>query len=296
MNILLGGADGYNWSQLRGWVLTSKCFSGRRVLLTYRMDDVTKKKCLDHGVEIVEVNHDIYGQPINHDARVSAGAARTVSHEMRYFHAWQFLEEQDDIEYVVLTDTRDVIFQKEPIEFIHWSSIGLWTRDNLEHKYILAPQEGILYKDEPWNADNLYRAYGGYVWEIMKDKPTYNCGTVAGRMPYFKNLMLEMWSMTTGKLAYPADQCSFGVLVEMTHSADILKFPHDDGWCCQCGVTADPTKIDAFRPHLITKEPMMDGDGYVCTSKGEKFCLVHQYERNPAWLGIINRRLNGYDI
>jgi hypothetical protein len=276
-NILLGAADGYNWSQLKSWILSSKAVSGKRVLLVYRMDEVTKNKCLEHGVELVEVGHDIYGQPLNHDARVGVGAARTVSHEIRYFHAWQYLKEQQNAHLVVLTDTRDVIFQKDPFEFIK----GLRT--------LLAPQEGILYKDEPWNANNMYTGYGGYVWEYMKEKPVYNCGTIAGRMPFFADFVHTLWSMTTGKHTYPADQCSFGLLVETTLKELTRRCEHDEGWCCQCGTTADPHKPE-LQSKLITPLPAMKMDGLVHTSDGKVFCMVHQYERNPEWLKIIDEK------
>lgn len=285
MDILIGAADTYNWSQLKNWMLSSKVFSGKRVLLVYRMDDATKKKCLEHGVELVEVNHDIYGQPINHDARISVGAARTVSHEIRYFHIWQYLKEQKDIRYVVLTDTRDVIFQQDPIEFLTWRALGVIKEQ------LLAPQEGILYKDEPWNANNLYQGYGGYVWEYMKDKPVYNCGTIAGKMPFFADVVFTLWSMTTGKYTYPADQCSFGILAENILREQTYRCKHEAGWCCQVGTTADPHKPE-LQSKLITPKPFMRDDGFIYTTNGviKKYYLVHQYERNPEWLKVIEER------
>jgi len=287
MNVLIGGADGYDWSQLRGWVLTSECFNGKRVLLTYRMDEETEKKCIAHGIEIVRVNNDIYGQPLNHHSRDHMGAPGTISHEMRYFHAWQYLSEQDDVRFVVLTDTRDVIFQRDPIEFLQ-GKLSEGTEK------LLAPAEGILYRDEPWGTENLYRAYGGYVYEMMKDFPTYNCGTIAGVMPFFKDLLLVNYFLANGR-TYPADQCSFAILLRTLLRDDTYFCHHNEGWACQVGVTADPSKIDAFRSKLITAEPIMKNDGFVETSNGKLFCIVHQYERNPRWLQLINKRLDEYE-
>jgi hypothetical protein len=288
MNILIGASDGYDWSKIKNWVLSSKCFGGKRVLLAYRMDFDTKEKCLEHGIEVVDVHHDIYGEPLNHDARMSVGAARTVSHEIRYFHAWQYLNDQTDVTYVVLTDTRDVIFQSDPIPF-------LFNRLHVVHPdfkslQLLAPQEGILYQDEPWNADNLYKGYGGYIWEYMKTKPVYNCGTIAGVMPFFGDFVHTLWSMTTGKNTYPADQCSFGLLAETTLRELTYRCKHEEGWCCQCGVMADPHKSH-MRQRWITPEPHMKDDGFVYTSDDILYCLVHQYERNPQWLKKIEERI-----
>jgi len=235
MYILIGGADGYDWSQLRGWVLTSECVNGRRVLLTYRMDEETEKKCLRHGIEIVRVNNDIYGQPLNHHSRDHMGAPGTIAHEMRYFHAWQYLGDFDNIGLVILTDTRDVIFQKDPFEFLQ-ETLSKGTQK------LLSPSEGILYKDEPWGTENLYRAYGGYVYEMMKDCPVYNCGTIAGVMPFFRDVLLVNYFLANGR-TYPADQCSFAILVATILKDQTYFCHHNEGWACQCGVTADPSKI-----------------------------------------------------
>ena len=43
--------------------------------------------------------------------------------------------------------------------------------------------------------------------------------------------------------------------------------------------------------HILNDEPSMN-DGIVVNSKGEKFCLVHQYERVPGWEDIITKRYN----
>jgi len=51
----------------------------------------------------------------------------------------------------------------------------------------------------------------------------------------------------------------------------------------------DPTKIDKFRPNLLSPEPKFDGE-YVYTSTGEKYTLVHQYNRIPEWKEKIEKK------
>lgn len=60
----------------------------------------------------------------------------------------------------------------------------------------------------------------------------------------------------------------------------------EDGWACQLGTTADPSKIAAFRPHLLEPEPRFDGER-VITAAGEQYYIVHQYDRVPAWRSVI---------
>ncbi len=65
----------------------------------------------------------------------------------------------------------------------------------------------------------------------------------------------------------------------------------EDGWACQAGTTVDPLKINHYRNYLLEPEPYMDvNDGFVKTSKGDIFTLVHQYDRVPVWNGIISKK------
>jgi hypothetical protein len=70
----------------------------------------------------------------------------------------------------------------------------------------------------------------------------------------------------------------------------ITKFnDHDTNWACECGTTVDPSKMTSFRPNLLSPEPTFDGE-YVYTSKGEKYVMVHQYNRVPDWKEKIERK------
>jgi hypothetical protein len=66
----------------------------------------------------------------------------------------------------------------------------------------------------------------------------------------------------------------------------------EDGWACQLGTTADPSKIEQFRPFLLEPSPKLDGDKVV-TSEGIEYTIVHQYDRVPEWKKIIEEKYNG---
>ena len=63
----------------------------------------------------------------------------------------------------------------------------------------------------------------------------------------------------------------------------------EDAWAAQLGTTADPSKIETFRPLLLEAEPKME-DGKVVTSTGNEFTIVHQYDRIPEWRSIIEAK------
>ena len=60
----------------------------------------------------------------------------------------------------------------------------------------------------------------------------------------------------------------------------------EDGWACQLGTTADPSKIEQFKPFLLEATPKMIS-GNVTTSRGKDFTIVHQYDRVPHWRSVI---------
>jgi hypothetical protein len=63
----------------------------------------------------------------------------------------------------------------------------------------------------------------------------------------------------------------------------------EDGWACQLGTTADPSKIDSFRPFLLEPSPKLESDKVV-TSEGIEYTIVHQYDRVPEWKKVIEAK------
>jgi len=63
----------------------------------------------------------------------------------------------------------------------------------------------------------------------------------------------------------------------------------EDGWACQLGTTADPSKLEQFRPFLLEPSPKMEGDK-VLTSEGIEYTIVHQYDRVPEWKKVIEAK------
>jgi hypothetical protein len=65
----------------------------------------------------------------------------------------------------------------------------------------------------------------------------------------------------------------------------------EEGWACQLGTTADPSKLEQFKPFLLEPSPIMK-DGEVATSAGKAFTIVHQYDRVPEWKKVIEEKYN----
>jgi hypothetical protein len=279
-DLLFGAVDNYTWNQIKPWAqsIRDSGFDGKVVLLVYRGDvDAIATECSELDIEVFTANYDNWGKAIDHNA----GGRDTQSHQMRFFHMWHYLRDcVDKLRYVIATDVRDVIFQRNPSEWLENNIMSGW--------HVVAPSEGIRYDNESWGASNLQSGFGPFVWLAASHYEIFNVGTIAAPAPLMRELALFLYSMGEGRFI-PNDQSSFNLLVN-GGMISVDKVRHDDGWACQCGTMADPEKIEAFRPHLLSPEPVFDEDGYAFTSTGEKFYLLHQWDRVPSIVGKIEAR------
>jgi len=274
----------YGWDEVKNWALSlvASGFKGRTVLLAYSVKPGLVEKLKELGIECYLVDFHSRGE------KVSIPPLKVI--DIRHFHIWYFLdelgnEELSKYDYVISTDVRDVIFQSNPSEWLH-------NRTTLGIGNIIAPSEGIQLQHEPWNAKFMYDGFGPIVYEKFKTVPVINCGTIAGRSVYFKDFELILFSLAERNLRFNMDcidQTSLTVLAYTVAKHDAVIVDHDEGWACQCGVMLDPQKVDAFRPHFISPEPVVK-DGLVYTSKGKLFSIVHQYDRVPELSKAVRER------
>lgn len=268
--LLIGASDIYDWSKVKGWVrsVRSTGFTGDIALLTYRITQPEEfiAQCEEYNVNVFSITHDAFGNQINH----TAGGRDTQSHQLRFFHAWQLLQENfDTYDYVIMTDVRDVIFQKNPIDFL---------KNHINQELIIS-SEAITFGKEAWNAENLVRGFGPFLLELSKDWTVYNVGVLAGKPSAMKNLFLTLYNSTVGRYI-PSDQSAFNVMLrEGLLKGRFLHTGHDSNWACQCGTTLDPEKAH-YRSVLTEPIPVVK-NGLVYNTNGELFHLVHQYDRVP---------------
>jgi hypothetical protein len=290
-DILMGAVDMLEWWQVKPWVMSAKetGFDGDIWLIVYRASDEFIQQAQAAGVNLYQVQHTPYLTPIQHVIQNSP----TQSHNLRFYHGWELLtrlhvdnedwfrsdiQPETRIPYVIMTDVRDVIFQRNPTEWIN--SFGF---DNS----IIAPSEGIDFENEPWNKDNMIRGYGQAFYDLeAKEYTAYNVGTIAGDIYQMQELFHVLYSMTEGRY-YPSDQSTFNVLAHGS-AFKMVMTPMDEGWAAQCGTTLDPTKSFLW-PHCIEPRPSVVG-GKVYNSKGELYTLVHQWDRVPELKTIINEK------
>jgi hypothetical protein len=182
----------------------------------------------------------------------------------------------------VTTDVKDVIFQKNPIE---------WLEKNLpENEDLVFSSESIKYKDEPWGRENLAQTYGQGIYDDFKNNTIFNVGVIAGRGHAMRDLTLQLFLNSINRPIPIVDQAVFNVMISRhPYLKSSLYMKSEDGWACQLGTTADPSKVEQFRPYLLEPSPKLESD-MVATSTGIEYTIVHQYDRVPEWKKVIEAK------
>jgi len=275
-DLIIGCSTNYDWSKIKYWInsVNQSGFKGKKVMVLMNCDIETATKVLKAGFEIISFGTDAMGN-LTHQSPF-------MVHVERFLHIYNYLKD-NKFRYVITTDVKDVIFQKDP--FIQLDEMLTGTGKDL-----VFASESILYKNEPWGDNNLMETFGPYIHGIFKENEIYNVGVLAGKGDAMRDLALNIFLACVGKPIKICDQSTFNVMISMNpYLKTSLYAKSEDGWACQLGTTVDPSKIDQFKPLLLEQSPIMQDDKVV-TSTGKEFSIVHQYDRVPEWRKIIEAK------
>jgi hypothetical protein len=274
-DLIVGCATNYDWSKLKFWVnsINASGFEGDKVLILMNCDKDTVQKVTDAGFSIIAFNQDADGNLIYQ--------SQLMVHVERFVHIYKLLKD-NQYRFVITTDVKDVIFQKNPIE---------WIEKNLPEKEdLIFSSESLKYKDEPWGRENLTQCYGQGIYEDFKNNTIFNVGVLAGRGHAMKDLVLQLFLNCINRPIPIVDQAVFNVMISRhPYINSSMYTTSETGWACQLGTTADPSKIDLFKPVLLEPSPKLEGDKVV-TSEGIEYTIVHQYDRVPDWKKVIEAK------
>jgi hypothetical protein len=268
-DLIIGGASNYDWSVLKYWInsINKSGFQGDKVLILMNCDKDTAKKVNDAGFKVIAFQQDEHGN-------LTYPNTGRAPHVERFLHIYDYLY-KNEYRYVITTDVKDVVFQKNPIEFIE--------KNLTADKNLIFSSESMLYKDEPWGNQNLLETYGAMLHDRFKNNEIFNVGVLAGRGHAMRDLILNIFVATQGRPIPICDQSTFNFMVSMSpYKETSLYTKSETGWACQLGTTADPSKIEQFKPFLLEPQPRML-NGEVITSEGVPYSIVHQYDRISFW-------------
>jgi hypothetical protein len=275
-DLIIGAYTNYGWDQIKYWANSiDRCgFTGDKAMIVYNSAASTVQRLIDMGFTVWAFNK----EPSTGNFYWPTDLVIVVQ---RFYHLWYFLNQlqKNQYRYVISTDVKDVVFQKNPSE---------WLELHMGDKEIVASCESLKYQDEPWGADNMQGSYP-MIWDNIKSQPIWNCGVQAGTMSAMKDLWLNIWLMCKAGGRPNPDQAAYNLLLNTVAWSRLTnRAMSDDGWACQAGTTVDPSKIINFRPNLLEPEPIWDGT-VSKTSTGVTHAILHQWDRVPAWKPSIEK-------
>jgi hypothetical protein len=278
-DIVFGAITNYEWDQVKFWLNSLKLtgFDGQIAMLVYNGSKALVDRLVAEGVSVFAFGKDEQGNFTYHDPKKPFPIVVT-----RFYHMWKFLKDVQnlsDYRFIISTDVKDVIFQRNPSEFL----------DKLSPDHmILAGSEELTYDHESWGRDNMRNSFP-MLTEHMMTKVIYNAGTFAVDARWI-DFFLQVYLTSFGNPCFNPDQAAFNILLASEPFASKTHFAEaKDAWACQMGTVADPRKAGEFSPHWLSRPPMIDEHGYVVNCFGETYYLVHQYDRNLIWKPMIEQ-------
>jgi hypothetical protein len=260
-NLLIGAISAnYKVEDIFNWVATSKWSDCDRVLLFYNVHDQFKNDILTinqdleellklQDVKIVKPNFDFWGNDkefYNCDTgKCDFFTSYDLIHNIRFLHIWNYLE-GTSYDKVLITDVRDVYFNRDPFSII--------PKDG-----IVATSEEIFYQNENWNKEHLHYNLGLIGLESLLDKHVYNVGVFGGGKDLVRQICSDIYLLSIGKYKV-ADQTSFNYLIQ-TKYKDQVTFT---------GIK------DMFAVHLhVINAGLVPFD----LNTIDQYTIVHQYDR-----------------
>lgn len=248
--IIFGCITKYSPDDIRPYVesIQQSGFGGDKVMLVYDVPQETIDYLKSKG-------WNLYGADLHQHIILQ-----------RFVDAYKLLESYET-ETIIWTDVKDVIFQKDPTE---------WIEKNMKGE-ILAFSECVKFKDDSWAVVNAGTSFP-MEWEWLQNKTSYCAGTIVGKGYALKDLFIEIyrWSLTTANQGQLADQAAYNVLINLNHFKENVQFVNqEEGFVTQLGtVFIKRNELPILEPTPIYK------DTKFYNQTGDEFVIVHQYDRN----------------
>lgn len=279
-DLVIGAITNYNFDAIRPWVnsLERSGFDGDKAMICYNVSFETINELSARGFKVFGFERN------EEDRRLEYTKPGFNIVCERFLHLWGILQNfKDQYRYIITTDVKDVLFQRNPSE---------WLENNIGDKKVVASSESMYYKDEEHSNFALYSNYGPAVYGAYNEKLIYNAGVMAGDFNTMNDLFMHIYLLCDAAPSHwnqhggGPDQPAYNLIIHTKPWQDIARHtPSDDGWAAQLGTTGKHI-AERYGKLIVDPAPVMV-DGMVCTSQGEPFYIVHQYDRIPEWKNIL---------
>lgn len=271
-NLILTLSDGYYYYDVSRFVESLKKvgFTGHLCVFVGPLTkQITIRQLQAEGVETV-----LYQNTFPFIDRPHAANFQVLPHPI---HIWNFrhfmyynylLEHAGEYDNVLLTDIRDVVFQRDPFSFDTGGMLNVAMEDRR-----------IPLRSTPSNSNWILKGYGPEVLDEIGDFPVSCAGTTLGPSPvikaYLHTLLTEICAIRD--VLHCADQAIHNVLLDRGLLEPVRKLQNEDGPILTIGTLALNTTFK------------LDAEGYVLNEAGHRTHIIHQYDRHPQLLTIVDK-------
>ncbi len=257
---IIGCITKYGVEQIRPFVesIEQSGFTGDKLMLVYEITQDTIDYLKNKGWLLIQ------SEPQQHIIL------------QRFRDMYQVLH-QYETDVVIWVDVKDIIFQKDPTEWLN-----KWMRRD-----ILAFSESLKFGDEAWARLNAGTSFP-MEWEWLQNEEIHCAGTIVGKRDAIRDLFINIyrWSLTTSNPEQLADQAAYNILIHLHQFKDKIQFvKQQEGFAAQLHLKLKKGDTLPYTEIL----PNIDGIE-VKNEKGELYTLVHQYDRNEELKKLIENK------
>jgi hypothetical protein len=269
-DLILGTVEHYDFYEFRRFLISLRQTNFRGHICLFVGPGISRgtvRKIQQYDVEVVP-----YSGAFPFVADPHADAPKSLPEPIHVYNYRHFLYYDYLLKHgrkfrnVLLTDVRDVVFQRDPFEFPMYDRI-----------HLAMENPDIPVGACPWTSQWLLAGYAPEVLERLKDKDMSCAGTTLGPVPHIMRYLDLMLAEIAGmKDAFTcADQAAHNFLL------------HDG--------KLDPVeKLRNFEGPILTVGSELhyelDEEKRLVNRDGSKIAIIHQYDRHPQLLRLFENR------
>ncbi|MFO1487986.1 MAG: hypothetical protein U1F65_05880 [Verrucomicrobiota bacterium] len=280
-DLVIGCNHGYPWQKIAPFVesLRQTGFTGDLVLFTGGLSEATEAEIRSHGVLTRPLNCPRLGgsdrwmrhwptlRRLPQAVKLKLLPCIAPLGSRRFFLYQRFLENNASrYRRVLLTDIRDVVFQKNPFD-------ADWPRG----LHVFAEDASHTISSRPINADWVRRAFGEDGFRQLGSLPILCAGTILGDLPSLQDFLQHFCRTCTEARQLDSegiDQGIFNMAVRTYRGQQVFQHPNGSSAVLTMAI-------------MSGDDLQLNSEGYLTQPDGRIIPVLHQFDRHPEWLPKI---------
>ncbi len=271
-NLILSIMHGYDYPFVQPFLASLKTtgFKGDLVIFTSEtVSKTTKKALVKNGAALIDYHSAYPFKPEYAEAFTNILPSASISNYRFVFYQQYLLANPGKYQNVMLTDIRDVIFQKDPFAGLTDQVINVFLEDPIQTFRISELNYG-------WSA----AANSKEVTDTFLDNVVSCAGVTIGEtgqvLQYLQYLKTKL--EFRDELPWAFDQGAHNGFVHHLKPSGMRVFKNEDGFVATLG---------AYQPYELNTK------GEVVNSTGKVYAVVHQYDRSGKLFTAVKQKYIG---